>query len=141
MTTEVAEPPIQAVQPAHPAAGAAEPLIFELGAPGRRGPLLPDVGLPETPLAELFPSHLLRTEPLPLPEVAERDVVGHFTRLSHLNYSVDAGMYPLGSCTMKYNPKVNEQVAGLPGFALIRPLQPESTVQEALALLYDLQQW
>lgn len=118
----------------------AEPLIFELGAPGRRGPALPVAGVPTTPLEQLIPDRYLRREALPLPEVAERDVVGHFTRLSQLNFSVDAGMYPLGSCTMKYNPRVNEQVAGLPGFSQIHPLQPEQTVQGALELLYELQQ-
>jgi glycine cleavage system protein P-like pyridoxal-binding family len=121
-------------------ANRAEPLIFELGAPGRRGPALPVAGVPETPLERLIPDRHIRREALPLPEVAERDVVGHFTRLSQLNFSVDAGMYPLGSCTMKYNPRVNEQVANLPGFAQIHPLQPEQTVQGALALLYELQQ-
>ena len=122
---------------AHPEA--AEPSIFELGAPGRRGPALPAAGVPELPLDDLIPAKFLRAVPPPLPEVSERDVVGHFTRLSHLNYSVDAQMYPLGSCTMKYNPKVNDQLAALPGFAQIHPLQPEETVQGALALLYDLQ--
>lgn len=120
----------------------AERLIFDFSAPGRRGPALPASGVPEEPLEELIPARFLRREPLPLPlpEVSERDVVGHYTRLSHLNFSIDAGMYPLGSCTMKYNPKVNDQLAALPGFAAIHPLQPEETVQGALALLFGLQQ-
>jgi glycine dehydrogenase subunit 2 len=83
---------------------------------------------------------MLREE-LPLPEIAEIDVVRHFTRLSHLNYSIDEGIYPLGSCTMKYNPRINEVTARLPGFAQIHPLQPAETLQGALRLMYKLQQW
>jgi len=93
-----------------------EPTIYELSSTGRTGVLFPE---PDVPLSE-FPRDLLREE-LPLPELAEVDVVRHFTRLSTLNYSIDRGMYPLGSCTMKYNPKINEVTARLPGFpALIR---------------------
>ncbi len=78
---------------------------------------------------------------LPLPEVSEVDTVRHFTRLSQLNYAIDKGLYPLGSCTMKYNPKVNEDVARLPGFAMIHPLQPIETVQGALLIMYELQEY
>ena len=113
-----------------------EPLLIELSVPGRRAVRLPK---PDVPEAEL-PKHLLR-EDLPLPEVSEVDVVRHFTRLSQYNYGVDIGFYPLGSCTMKYNPKVNEDMARLPGFAYIHPLQPEETVQGALALMYYLQKY
>ncbi len=112
-----------------------EPLLYELSRPGRPGPALPRLDVPESEL----PTDLLR-EDLPLPEVSEVDVVRHFVRLSQLNYAVDKGMYPLGSCTMKYNPKVNEVAARLPGFAQIHPLQPEETIQGALLLMYELQE-
>ncbi|NLX10517.1 MAG: aminomethyl-transferring glycine dehydrogenase subunit GcvPB [Chloroflexi bacterium] len=113
-----------------------EPLIYDLGAPGRIGVNLPD---PDVPEAEL-PADLLRAT-LDLPEVSEMDVVRHFVRLSHLNYSIDTGFYPLGSCTMKYNPKLNEDMARLPGFAEIHPLQDPASVQGALAMMYTLQSW
>jgi glycine dehydrogenase subunit 2 len=106
-----------------------EPLIYELSSPGRKGVSLPTVDVPETALPEGF----VRKE-LPLPEVAENDVVRHFMRLSQLNYSVDTGFYPLGSCTMKYNPKVT-------GFALTHPLQDPDTAQGNLAMMYALQDW
>jgi glycine dehydrogenase subunit 2 len=113
-----------------------EPLLCDLSVAGRRGIRFPT---PDVPLAEL-PDGLVR-ENLPLPELSEVDVVRHFTRLSKLNYCIDEGIYPLGSCTMKYNPKINEEVARLPGFAGLHPLQPIETVQGALMLMYDLQQW
>ncbi len=113
-----------------------EPLIYELSSPGRQGVTLP---APDVPPAAL-PAELMRGE-LPLPEVAEIDVVRHFVRLSQLNHAVDTGFYPLGSCTMKYNPKVNEDVARLPGFAFTHPLQDPETVQGNLALMYMLQEW
>ncbi len=111
-----------------------EPLLFELSRPGRTGFSLPE---PDVPLADL-PQEMLR-ETLDLPEVSEPEVVGHFTRLSQLNFSIDTHFYPLGSCTMKYNPKVNEELARLPGFARIHPLQDEATVQGALRLIYELE--
>ncbi|MBX6341994.1 MAG: aminomethyl-transferring glycine dehydrogenase subunit GcvPB, partial [Thermomicrobiaceae bacterium] len=111
-----------------------EPLVFELSKPGRRGVSLPDVDVPE---AEI-PADLRRDE-LPLPEVSEIDVIRHYTRLSQLNHAVDINFYPLGSCTMKYNPKINEVLARLPGFARIHPLQDPETVQGALELMYELQ--
>jgi len=111
-----------------------EPLIFELGKPGRHGVSVPDLDVPQAPV----PDELVREE-LPLPEVSEIDVIRHFTRLSQLNHAVDIDMYPLGSCTMKYNPKINEVVARLPGFAQIHPLQDPRTVQGALELMYRLQ--
>jgi glycine dehydrogenase subunit 2 len=94
-----------------------EPLIYELSSAGRIGVTLPEVDVPEAAL----PEKLLRKD-LPLPELAEVDVMRHFVRLSQLNYGVDTGFYPLGSCTMKYNPKVNEDAARLTGFALSHPL-------------------
>ncbi len=113
-----------------------EPLLFELTSPGRVGCRLPELDVPEAPLPEKF----LR-QGLALPEVSEREVVQHFTRLSQLNFSVDTGFYPLGSCTMKYNPKLHEEVARLEGFTQIHPCQRESTVQGALQLMYELQQY
>ncbi len=116
-----------------------EPLIYNLSKPGRVGCTLPEVDVPETPAKNALPDGYLR-QSLPLPEVSELDVVRHFTHLSHQQFSVDGNFYPLGSCTMKYNPKVNERIAGLSGFTAIHPLQDESTVQGALALMYELQQ-
>jgi len=113
-----------------------EPLIYELSITDREGVTFP---ASDVPLAEL-PASLLR-EDLPLPEVSEIDVVRHYTRLSQRNYSIDTGMYPLGSCTMKYNPKINEEVARLAGFAGVHPLQPIETVQGCLALMFTLQEW
>jgi glycine dehydrogenase subunit 2 len=112
-----------------------EPLIYELSSPGRHGTRLPELDVPESAL----PEGLLRDD-LPLPEVSEIDVVRHFLRLSQLNYAIDKGMYPLGSCTMKYNPKINEETARLPGFTGLHPSQPEATVQGALKLMYELQE-
>ncbi len=117
-------------------ARAVEPLIYELSAPGRTGVTYPE---PDVPLADL-PAGLLRDD-LPLPEVSQIDVVRHFVRLSQLNHGVDKGFYPLGSCTMKYNPKINEDAARLAGFARIHPLQNPLQVQGALALMYQLQSW
>ena len=94
----------------------------------------------DVPEVALPPKHLLRSE-LPLPELAEVDVVRHYTRLSKFNYSVDDGFYPLGSCTMKYNPKINEDTCRLPGFLYTHPLQPIETVQGNLVLMYELQEW
>lgn len=113
------------------------PLIFERSQPGRTAYTLPDLDVPESSLESLHPC--LRQAPPHLPELSEVEVVRHFTALSTRNHGVDSGFYPLGSCTMKYNPKRNERIARLPGFALIHPYQPESTVQGALDLLYRLQ--
>jgi len=113
-----------------------EPLLCEISVSGRQGVRFPE---PDVPLASL-PDDLLR-EDLPLPELSEVDVVRHFTRLSQLNYCIDTGMYPLGSCTMKYNPKVNEEIARLTGFAAAHPLQPIETIQGCLMLMYELQEW
>ncbi len=116
-----------------------EPLIFELGAPGRKGMNLPGCDVPQIEWAELLPETMIRIEEPDLPEVSEVEVVRHFTHLSTLNYGVDTGFYPLGSCTMKYNPKINEQLARLPGFTALHPYQPESMVQGALWLMADLE--
>lgn len=113
-----------------------EPTIYEISSPGRKGVRYPE---PDVPLTDL-PAGLIREE-LPLPELSELDVVRHFTHLSQLNYSIDHGFYPLGSCTMKYNPKINEVTSRLPGFAFTHPLQPILTVQGNLALMYELQEF
>jgi len=112
-----------------------EPTIYELSSEGRPGVRFPE---PDVPRAEL-PTGLIR-EKINIPEVSELGVVRHFTHLSTLNYSIDSGLYPLGSCTMKYNPKVNEEAARLPGFANVHPLQPVETVQGSLLLMYQLQE-
>jgi glycine dehydrogenase subunit 2 len=111
-----------------------QPSLFELSRPGRQGTSLPPLDVPEAGL----PANYLRDD-LPLPELSELDVVRHFVRLSQLNYAIDTGFYPLGSCTMKYNPKVNDAAARLPGFAHTHPYQPQGTVQGNLRLLYELQ--
>jgi glycine dehydrogenase subunit 2 len=119
-----------------PAGKMVEPTIYELSSPGRTGVSFPSPEVPPTGL----PDALLRND-LPLPELAEVDVIRHYTALSKLNYSVDDGFYPLGSCTMKYNPKINEEVARLPGFTCTHPLQPVETVQGNLTLMHLLQEW
>jgi glycine dehydrogenase subunit 2 len=113
-----------------------EPTVYEISVAGRSGASLPASDVPAAGL----PAGLTRAD-LPLPELSEMDVVRHFLRLSQMNYAVDKGMYPLGSCTMKYNPKVNEDTARLPGFALSHPLQATEFSQGALALMYQLQEW
>jgi glycine dehydrogenase subunit 2 len=115
-----------------------EPLIFERGGEGRKGYSLPrwDVALSEA--KNLIPSHLLREDLKGFPQLSEIDVVRHFTRLSQWNYGVDSGFYPLGSCTMKYNPKVNEEIARINGFANLHPYTPEDLAQGALRLMYEL---
>ena len=118
----------------------AEPFIFQKSSPGRRCFTLPTCDVPEKPVTHLLPQNVLRENPARLPEVAEIDVVRHFTRLSQLNYCVDTNFYPLGSCTMKYNPKVNEDAARLDGFAKVHPYQPVEQCQGVLELLYHLEQ-
>lgn len=115
-------------------------LIFELSREGRIGYSLPELEVEELSLDELIPSDYIRTEQAELPEVSELDIMRHYTALSKRNHGVDSGFYPLGSCTMKYNPKINENVARIPGLAHIHPLQDESTVQGAMELLFDLQE-
>jgi glycine dehydrogenase subunit 2 len=118
-----------------------EKLIFELSSPDRRGTRLPPVDVPPRPLGELLPEEHRRADPAPLPQVSEADVVRHFTRLSSLNHHLDKGFYPLGSCTMKYNPKFHEHLARLPGFDGLHPLQPIETIQGALRLMDRLGRW
>jgi len=116
-----------------------EGLIFERSRPGRRGAELPASDVPRVDARALL-GPLVRDDLPGLPEVSEVDVVRHFTRLSTWNAAVDLGLYPLGSCTMKYNPKLNERVARLPGFAAAHPLSPADRVQGMLALFFDLEQ-
>lgn len=111
-------------------------LIFELSKPGRSGYSLPEN---EFGKAAEMPESLTRKSALGLPEVSEVDVVRHYTNLSQMNFGVDTGFYPLGSCTMKYNPKINEEIAAMPGFLGLHPLQPESTVQGALEVYYNME--
>lgn len=113
-------------------------LIFDKSTPGRTGVFLPDMGVPESDLG--IPEQYFRSK-LNLPEVSEIDVVRHYTGLAQNNYGVDTGFYPLGSCTMKYNPKVNDEVASLPGFRNLHPYQPESLSQGALRLMYELSEY
>ncbi|SEN72150.1 glycine dehydrogenase subunit 2 [Amphibacillus marinus] len=114
-------------------------MIFEVSQPGRIGVDLPTSDVDPVTLTDKFPSHLLRDSEAELPEVSELQLMRHYTALSNKNYGVDSGFYPLGSCTMKYNPKVNEDIARLDGISRIHPYQPEETVQGALQLLYELQ--
>ena len=114
------------------------PLIFERSTPGRRGYRLPDLDVPDVPIEDLIPQEHLRAEAPGLPEVSELEVVRHYTQLSRLNHGIEVGFYPLGSCTMKYNPRVHEDLVSLPGFSAIHPYQPEETVQGALELMYNL---
>lgn len=116
------------------------PLIFEISKEGRIGYSLPEMDVPEEQIETLIPEEYIRTEEAGLPEVSELDIMRHYTDLSKRNHGVDSGFYPLGSCTMKYNPKINEDIARLSGFAHLHPLQDESTVQGSLELMYDLMQ-
>jgi len=115
-----------------------EKLIFDLSREGRKGYSLSGNDCPEPPLESIIPSKFLRKAPADLPEVPESEVVRHFVRLSNLNHHVDKNMYPLGSCTMKYNPKINDYTSDLPGFSALHPLQPAATTQGALQLMYEL---
>ncbi len=114
--------------------------IFERGAPGRRAFQCPELDVPAVDPAELLPPHLLRSEPPALPEVSEPELVRHYVRLSKRNFDLDSGFYPLGSCTMKHNPRLHERVAALPGHARLHPLQDPPRAQGALELMWNLQQ-
>ncbi len=114
--------------------------IFERSKPGRRAAVLPEAEVPEPPLEDLIPASLLRPEPPRLPEVAEPEIVRHYNRLSRRNFDLDTGFYPLGSCTMKHNPRLNERVAALPGHARLHPAQDPRRAQGALELMWLLQE-
>ena len=113
-------------------------LIFENSVPGKYAYSLPELDVPEVNLADV---DVPLREDLDLPEVSEGDLIRHYLNMSLNNYSIDKGFYPLGSCTMKYNPKINENIARIPGLAKLHPYQPNSTVQGSLALLYELQEY
>lgn len=115
-------------------------LIFELSKEGRICYSLPKLDVPEVPLEEYIPAAFIRDQKAELPEVSELDLMRHYTALSRRNHGVDSGFYPLGSCTMKYNPKINEDVARFTGFSHVHPLQEEETTQGAMELLYELQE-
>lgn len=115
------------------------PLVFERSVPGRIGFSLPEEDVPKVDIASIIEDSYIRSDPAELPELSELDIMRHYTNLSNHNFGVDTGFYPLGSCTMKYNPKINEKVARFPGFAHIHPFQPEESIQGALELMYDLQ--
>jgi glycine dehydrogenase subunit 2 len=115
-----------------------EPLLFEMGAPGLSGVALPAGDVPVADRTRWIAAEMLAEEAPALPEVGELDVVRHYTHLAHRNFSVDANFYPLGSCTMKYNPRINERIAALPGFLELHPYQDEADVQGLLELMYRL---
>jgi len=114
--------------------------IYEKSKPGRRAAVLPEAEVPEPPLADLIPADLLRAEPARLPEIAEPEIVRHYNKLSRRNFDLDSGFYPLGSCTMKHNPRLNERVAALPGHARLHPAQDPKRAQGALELMWLLQE-
>ncbi|TSB44713.1 aminomethyl-transferring glycine dehydrogenase subunit GcvPB [Alkalicoccobacillus porphyridii] len=114
-------------------------LIFEISRPGRVGHSLPDLDIPEQDLSSLLPDEYVRAQEPELPEVSELQIMRHYTALSNRNHGVDSGFYPLGSCTMKYNPKINEDVARIDGLANVHPYQPVAQVQGSLELLHNLQ--
>ena len=113
-------------------------LIFELSTVGKKGYSLPELDVGERDIEELIPKELLRDQDAQLPEVSEPEVVRYYTGISRLNHGVDVGFYPLGSCTMKYNPKINEEISRLEGFSAVHPYQPQETVQGCLKLIYEL---
>ena len=116
-----------------------EPLLFDLASTQRRGPRLPAPGIKTRPIEELVPSALQRTSALPIPSVAEQDLARHFGRLGRMNFNLHQGIYPLGSCTMKYNPAVNEALARLDDFADLHPYHPQARAQGALRLMWELE--
>jgi glycine dehydrogenase subunit 2 len=112
--------------------------IFELSKPFRRGCTLPALDIPDEKIEDFIPEKFLRKKPLQLPEVSQREIVSHFTNISNKNYNIDKGFYPLGSCTMKYNPKINEDISNLNGFKYLHPYQDLSSVQGALQIMFEL---
>src|SRR5438067_5229274 len=114
-------------------------LLFEMSRPGRRCHLLPECDVPAPPVGKLLPAAALADAPPPLPEVGEIDLVRHYVNLSTRNMCIDTNFYPLGSCTMKYNPKRHERLAALPGMANLHPLQSDESCQGMLELLWELQ--
>src|SRR3990172_9789148 len=131
-------PPRWPEAPMHTAKPGYDKLIFELSGPGRHAHSLPSSDVPVSDPAQLLPKEHLRAVPAELPEVSEVDVVRHYSRLSQMNYGADTHFYPLGSCTMKYNPKINEDMARLAGFAPLHPLTPQAHAPGALRLMDEL---
>lgn len=117
------------------------PTLFDISASGKRAVRMPPCDVPERLPEELLGAGALRTEPPALPQVTEPELARHYANLARKNFAIDLGFYPLGSCTMKYNPKVNERVAALPGFSRLHPLQPQETVQGALELMWELERY
>ncbi|MGB3368410.1 MAG: aminomethyl-transferring glycine dehydrogenase subunit GcvPB [Acidaminobacteraceae bacterium] len=113
-------------------------MIFEISTPGRKAYSLPELDVKAVDISSVIPAKFLRTQEVDFPEVSEIDVIRHYTNLSHMNYGVDTGFYPLGSCTMKYNPKINEDAAGIGSLTHLHPYQPESTVQGSLEMMHKL---
>jgi glycine dehydrogenase subunit 2 len=140
-------PPLEAHHPqAHPASAGATSLqrdaaltIFQKGAPGRRAFVCPDLDVPRVDVGELLPERFRRAQPPSLPEVSEPEIVRHYVGISKRNFDLDSGFYPLGSCTMKHNPRLHERVAALPGHARLHPLQDPERAQGALELMWNLQ--
>jgi len=140
-------PPLEAHHPqAHPASAGATPLqrdaaltIFQKGAPGRRAFVCPDLDVPPVDVSQLLPECFRRAQPPRLPEVSEPEIVRHYVGISKRNFDLDSGFYPLGSCTMKHNPRLHERVAALPGHARLHPLQDPERAQGALELMWNLQ--
>ena len=136
--SESVAPPTTAAEPT-PQQRERATTIYERSVPGRRAAALPPSGVPERPLEELIPKGLLRERPAELPEVSEPEIVRHYNRLSRRNFDLDTGPYPLGSCTMKHNPRVNERVAALAGNARLHPAQDPKRAQGALELMWRLE--
>ena len=116
-----------------------EPLSLEKSRPGLEGPRLPKAGVPAADLAQALPAGALRRHPPALPRLSEPEIMRHYSRLASMNYSISENFYPLGSCTMKYNPVANEAAAALPGFAYLHPYQEEESAQGALQLMWNLE--
>jgi len=116
----------------------AEPTLFDISQPGKRGMRLPE---PESAASDILPAEHLREEPPGLPELSEPEIARHYARLAGENFNVDEHFYPLGSCTMKYNPKINEEIAAMPGWARVHPATPDSHVQGALGMMRELETW
>ncbi len=135
--TQTPRPPAQSTETALQREAAVT--IFERSAPGRRAFQCPELDVPDVALEELLPAHLRRSEPPRLPEVSEPEIVRHYVRLSKRNFDLDSGFYPLGSCTMKHNPRLHERVAALPGHARLHPLQDPERAQGALELMWNLE--
>jgi glycine dehydrogenase subunit 2 len=131
--------PSGGAEPPEPAWAGPDPVVFELGGDLDAAPLVPAAGVPVPPLDQLLPSRLLRRSPAAIPAVAEPVLARHLGRLARRNHNLHQGMYPLGSCTMKYNPIVDEQLAGLDGFADLHPYQDAADVQGTLELMWELE--